>query len=89
MWRRVDLVSTDVSEERIASIFKVEKSASEAPAWAGAQSASECVELGSSKFSESERVYECKPSVVDRSEMSGLKRKVLSRNSITHQSKFP
>jgi hypothetical protein len=27
MWRRVDLVWTDVSEERIASIFRVEKSA--------------------------------------------------------------
>jgi hypothetical protein len=35
MWRRVDLVWTDVSEERIASIFRVEKSASEEPAWAG------------------------------------------------------
>jgi hypothetical protein len=34
MWRRVDLVWTDVSEERITSIFKVEKSASEEPAWA-------------------------------------------------------
>jgi hypothetical protein len=33
MWRRVDLVWTDVSEERIAYIFKVEKSASEEPAW--------------------------------------------------------
>jgi hypothetical protein len=32
MWRRVNLVWTDVSEERIASI-KVEKSASEEPAW--------------------------------------------------------
>jgi hypothetical protein len=33
MWRRVDIVLTDVSEERIASIFRVEekrrKSASE------------------------------------------------------------
>jgi hypothetical protein len=35
MWRHVDLVWTDVSEERIASIFKVEKSASEEPPWAG------------------------------------------------------
>jgi hypothetical protein len=26
MWRRVDLVLTDVSEERILSIFRVEKS---------------------------------------------------------------
>jgi hypothetical protein len=34
MWRRVDLVWTDVSEEHIASIFRVEKSASEEPAWA-------------------------------------------------------
>jgi hypothetical protein len=35
MWSRVDLVWTDASEERIASIFKVEKSASEEPTWAG------------------------------------------------------
>jgi hypothetical protein len=35
MWRRVDLVRPDVSEESIASIFRVEKSASEEPAWAG------------------------------------------------------
>jgi hypothetical protein len=35
MWRSVDLVWTDVSEERISSIFRVEKSASEEPAWAG------------------------------------------------------
>jgi hypothetical protein len=32
MWHHVDLVWTDVSEERIASIFRVEKSASEAAA---------------------------------------------------------
>jgi hypothetical protein len=35
MWDCIDLVWTDVSEERIASIFRVEKSESEAPAWAG------------------------------------------------------
>jgi hypothetical protein len=35
MRRRVDLVRTDVSEERIASTFRVEKSMSEEPAWAG------------------------------------------------------
>jgi hypothetical protein len=35
MWRRVDIVWTDVSEERIASIFRVEKSASDEPAWSG------------------------------------------------------
>jgi hypothetical protein len=35
MWRRVDLVWTDVWEERIASIFRVEKSACEKPAWTG------------------------------------------------------
>jgi hypothetical protein len=35
MWYHVDVVWTDVSEERIASIFRVEKSASEEPAWAG------------------------------------------------------
>jgi hypothetical protein len=35
MWRRVDLVWTDVSEEGITSIFRVQKSASEEPAWAG------------------------------------------------------
>jgi hypothetical protein len=34
MWRRVDLVNwIDVSEERVASIFRVEKSASEEPVW--------------------------------------------------------
>jgi hypothetical protein len=33
VWRRVDVVdSTDVSEDSIASIFRVEKSASEEPA---------------------------------------------------------
>jgi hypothetical protein len=31
----VDLVWTDVLKERIASVFRVEKSASEEPAWAG------------------------------------------------------
>jgi hypothetical protein len=35
MWRRVDLVWTDVSEERIVSIFRVEISANQEPAWAG------------------------------------------------------
>jgi hypothetical protein len=35
MWRRVDLLWTGVSEESIASIFRVEKSASEEPEWAG------------------------------------------------------
>jgi hypothetical protein len=33
MWRRVELVWTDVSEERINSIFKEEKSTSEESAW--------------------------------------------------------
>jgi hypothetical protein len=32
MWRCVDLALTDVLEERIASIFRVEKSASGEPA---------------------------------------------------------
>jgi hypothetical protein len=35
MWRHVDLVWNDVSDESIASIFRVEKSASEEQAWAG------------------------------------------------------
>jgi hypothetical protein len=36
MWRSVDLVNwTDVSVERITTIFWVEKSASQEPAWAG------------------------------------------------------
>jgi hypothetical protein len=35
MWRHVDLVWTDVPEEYIAFIFRVEKSASEEPASAG------------------------------------------------------
>jgi hypothetical protein len=34
MWRHVELVWTGVSEERIASIFRVEESVSEEPAWA-------------------------------------------------------
>jgi hypothetical protein len=33
MWLPVDLVWTDVSEERTASIFRVKKSASDEPAW--------------------------------------------------------
>jgi hypothetical protein len=32
MWRRVGFVWTDVSEDRVASIFRVEESASEEPA---------------------------------------------------------
>jgi hypothetical protein len=35
MWRCVDLALADVSEERIASIFKIEKSANGEPASAG------------------------------------------------------
>jgi hypothetical protein len=35
MWRRVNLVWTGVSEERMSSIFKVEESASEGPVRAG------------------------------------------------------
>jgi hypothetical protein len=36
VWRRIDVVDwTDVSEDRIASIFRVEISANEEPAWAG------------------------------------------------------
>jgi hypothetical protein len=47
MWRRVDIVLADVSEERIASIFRVEekkKSASER-AWAGATDAGSLVDF--------------------------------------------
>jgi hypothetical protein len=40
MWCRVDLVLTNVSEEHITSIFSVEKSTTEEPAWA--QSAATC-----------------------------------------------
>jgi hypothetical protein len=35
MWRCVDIVLTDVSEERIAYVFKVQKSAWEEPVWIG------------------------------------------------------
>jgi hypothetical protein len=38
MWCRIDLVWADVSEERIASVFRLEKSTSEEPA----QSAATC-----------------------------------------------
>jgi hypothetical protein len=41
MWHCVDVVWTDVSEKRIASIFRVEKSTSEEWAWGG------CCRLGS------------------------------------------
>jgi hypothetical protein len=47
MWRRVDLVWTDVSEERIASIFRVEESATEEPAWAGGYWLKQFQETGS------------------------------------------
>jgi hypothetical protein len=46
MWHSVHLVLTDVSEEPIASIFRVEKSASEEPTWSGGsrlQSVWECM----------------------------------------------
>jgi hypothetical protein len=50
VWRRVDVVDwTDVSEERIASIFRVEKSASEEPAWAGSCS---CLKMEAIRSSE-------------------------------------
>jgi hypothetical protein len=35
LWRHVDFVWTDVSEESIGTIFRVEKIASEEPAWPG------------------------------------------------------
>jgi hypothetical protein len=35
IWRLIDLVGNDISEEHIASIFRVEKSAREEPARAG------------------------------------------------------
>jgi hypothetical protein len=35
MWHRVDIVWTDVSEERSASIFRVQKFSTEEPAWGG------------------------------------------------------
>jgi hypothetical protein len=44
MWGHVVLVWIDVSEDYIASIFRVEKSASEEPAWAGG-----CSHIGSHK----------------------------------------
>jgi stress-induced morphogen len=55
MWRRVDIVLTDVSEERIASIFRVEekriKSASKEPARADAQTYTYfTVRISSSRF---------------------------------------
>jgi hypothetical protein len=35
MWRRLDIMWTEVLAERIASFFKAEKTANEEPAWAG------------------------------------------------------
>jgi hypothetical protein len=50
MWRRVDLVWTDVSEEHIAYIFRVEKSASEEPAWSCRQQTASYPEDGGDTF---------------------------------------
>jgi hypothetical protein len=47
MWRCVDLALTDVSEERIAYIFRVEKSASGEPARAGGCRLSHQLEISS------------------------------------------
>jgi hypothetical protein len=50
VWRRVDVVDwTDVSEDRIASIFRVEKSASEEPARAGSRQLHDPAALPSEK----------------------------------------
>jgi hypothetical protein len=46
IWHRVDLGWTDVSEKCIASIFKVEESASEEPAWAGGRRRQSAINLG-------------------------------------------
>jgi hypothetical protein len=51
MWLHVDLVLTDVSEERIASIFRIEKFASEEPTWAGGCRLSHQSKTGVSDFS--------------------------------------
>jgi hypothetical protein len=48
IWRRIDLVWTDFSEERIASIFRAEKSANEEPVWAGGCRLSPPAHTGSS-----------------------------------------
>jgi hypothetical protein len=47
MWRCVDLALTDFSEECVASIFRVEKSASEEPASAGGCKLSHQLEITS------------------------------------------
>jgi hypothetical protein len=45
MWRHIDLVWTDVSEERIAFIFRVDKSICEEPTWAGGSDCSHLLTL--------------------------------------------
>jgi hypothetical protein len=52
MWRRVDLVLTYISEERIASIFRVEKCSSEKPAWAVGCSLQSTLKMESIRFSQ-------------------------------------
>jgi hypothetical protein len=48
MWRRVGILLTDVSEERIAPIFRVEEINNDDPAWAGSCSLELPVHAGSS-----------------------------------------
>jgi hypothetical protein len=60
MLRCVGLVLTDVSEERIASIFRVDKSASEKPVWPGGCRLSHQSEITSYIGSEQSET-ECRP----------------------------
>jgi hypothetical protein len=57
MWRLVDLVWTDVSMERIASILRVKKSAGEEPAWAGGCRLRLSPQLGLKNFSIISKLY--------------------------------
>jgi hypothetical protein len=82
MWHCVGLVLTDVSEERIASIFRVEKSASEEPVWPGGCRLSHQSEITSyigSEQSETECRPHGKPTVEKGGKCVGSVLKVRSR----------
>jgi hypothetical protein len=65
------LVLTDVLEERIASIFRVEKSASEEPVWPGGCRLSHQLEITSYMGSEQSET-ECRPSGKPTVEWGGV-----------------
>jgi hypothetical protein len=67
MWHCVDLVWSDVSEKRIASIFRVEKSVSKEPEWAVRSHLLILVRRSRISTLKMESIYSCEKSVYTRS----------------------